>query len=109
MSMREAEAWLADRRGQCFDVVLRGSVFGGRYGESSQEIEAATSNGDELHIKFRSGLALEVVRPLDIALESNGLFVRVADEIRFAGSPVPETSPSTKYALALVRDSSDQS
>jgi len=82
-SLSEVQSWFSAHEAQCFDLVLAGQVFGGRYGESPQRVKSALLTPDSLLVQFSPTEVLSITAPEGILLEPEGMFVSLASEVTF--------------------------
>jgi len=59
----QLDSWLDRSRGQTFDVVIAGRIFGGRSGEAPQQPNSYQITPDGLQIFFASGVEVQFVQP----------------------------------------------
>src|SRR4051794_33348175 len=59
----QLDAWLHRSRGQTFDVVIAGRIFGGRSGEAPQQPDSYQITPDRLQFFFAGGLEVPFVQP----------------------------------------------
>jgi hypothetical protein len=83
LSPEALRSWSESHVGQSFDVVLAGTVFGGRYGESPQTLRQATFEGETLCLMFNTTEKLTIIEPREVILVTHGLSVAKAAVVEF--------------------------
>lgn len=78
------QSWFARRKGDRLDLCFGGRIFGGRPGESPQELKACQRVGPALVFSFATTERLVVLDPATVELgEQDSLIVPKASEVRF--------------------------
>jgi hypothetical protein len=90
------EKWFAEQRDQYVDVMIAGRIFGGRHGESMQQVRGCRFDGSVLTIQFATTEQLIVDQPSDFHRGRSGQLIvpharRAAFGWHYYGrDPIPE-------------------